>query len=188
MELALKMHVYCRNNNITYRMRYAPEAVCLTQAPSKIKDLTGQRRRWHLGLFQSLREHWQIFFNLRFGFVSFLSFMYYLMYELLSPVIEVIGILSMVLAAYLQILNFRFMIVFLLLYALFGVILSVCTYTQHIYQQKFKLSFIDFIRAFFICLFEFIFFRYVLLITRNAAFFNYKKHKKVWGEIEREEA
>jgi len=186
MELALKTHVYCRNNNIKYRMRYAPSAVCLTQAPSRIKDLVGQRRRWHLGLFQSMLAHWQIFLNLRFGVVSFLSFMYYLLYELLSPAVEVFGILSIILAAHLNILNVRFMVVFLILYALYGIILSLCIYSQHIYQQKFKLSAFDLIKAFLISLLEFTFFRYLLLFSRIQAFIRYRKNKRVWGTIKRE--
>ena len=186
MELALKTHVYCRNNNVKYRMRYAPNAVCLTQAPSRIKDLIGQRRRWHLGLFQSMLAHWQIFLSPRFGVVSFFSFMYYLLYELLSPIVELFGILSIILAAQLSILNIRFMIVFLALYAIYGVILSLCLYSQHIYQQRFKLSALDLIKAFFICLLEFTFFRYLLLFIRFQAFFRYGKNKKVWGTIERE--
>jgi len=185
MELALKTHVYCRNNNIKYRMRYASDAICLTQAPSRIKDLVGQRRRWHVGMFQCMREHWQIFLNLRFGVVSFLSFMYYLLYELLSPIIELFGLASIVVAAHLNILNVRFMIIFLLLYAIYGVVLSLCVFSQHIYQQKFKLSALDLIKAFFICLLEFSFFRYLLLFSRIQAFIRYGRNKNVWGTIKR---
>ena len=186
MELALKTHVYCRNNNIDYRMRYAPNAVCLTQAPSRFKDLIGQRRRWHLGMFQSMRAHWQIFLNLRFGVVSFLSFMYYLLYELLSPIVEIFGVLSIVLAAHLYLLNVRFMVVFLVLYVIYGVALSLCIYTQHIYQQKFKLSASDLLKALFICMLEFTFFRYLLVFTRLHAFVRYGKNKRKWGTIKRD--
>jgi len=186
MELALKTHVYCRNNNIEYRMRYAPSAVCLTQAPSRLGDLIGQRRRWHLGMFQSMRAHWQIFLNLRFGVVSFLSFMYYLLYELLSPVVEIFGVLAIVLAAYLYLLNVRFMVVFMILYVIYGVALSLCIYTQHIYQQRFRLSTLDLFKALFICLLEFTFFRYLLVFTRLQAFLRYGKHKRKWGTIKRD--
>jgi len=186
MELTLKTHVYCRNNNIKYRMRYASSAVCLTQAPSRITDLAGQRRRWHIGMFQCMREHWQIFLNLRFGVISFLSFMYYLLYELLSPAIELLGIASIIIAARLSILNVRFMIIFLVLYAVYGVVLSLCIFSQHIYQQKFKLSVLDLTKAFFVCLLEFTFFRYLLLFIRIHAFASYRKNKKVWGTIKRE--
>jgi len=186
MELVLKTHVYCRNNNIKYRIRYASNSVCLTQAPSQIKDLIGQRRRWHIGMFQSMREHWQIFLNLRFGLVSFLSFMYYLLYELLSPIIEIFGVASIIIAAHLNILNVRFMIIFLALYVIYGVVLSLCIYSQHIYQQKFKLSTIDLVKALLICFLEFTFFRYLMLYSRFQAFVRYGKNKKVWGSIKRE--
>jgi len=78
------------------------------------------------------------------------------------------------------------MIIFLVLYAIYGVVLSLCIYTQHIYQQKFKLSVVDLVKAFFICLLEFTFFRYLLLFSRIQAFTRYNKHKKVWGTIKRE--
>jgi len=186
MELALKIHVYCRNNDIKYRIRYASDAVCLTQAPSHVKELVGQRRRWHVGMFQCMREHWQIFLNLRFGVVSLLSFMYYLLYELLSPIVEIVGIASIVVAAHLNILNVRFMIIFLGLYAVYGIVLSLCIFSQHIYQQKFKLSVLDLIKAFFVCLLEFTFFRYLLLFSRIQGFVRYRKHKKAWGAIKRD--
>jgi len=185
MELALKTHVYCRNNNIPYRMSYASSAVCLTQAPSQIKDLVGQRRRWHMGLFQSMTMHWQMFLSIRFGMVSFFSFIYYLLFELLSPIIEVFGVLSIFAAAHLSLLNIRFMIIFFLVYSVFGVILSLSIYSQHIYQQSFKLSVKDVLKGFLICLLEFVFFRYLLLFCRMQAFFRYGKHKRTWGTIKR---
>ena len=54
MELVVKLHAFCRTNHIDYRMRYVPEAVCWSQAPGNLKDLAKQRRRWHIGLFESL--------------------------------------------------------------------------------------------------------------------------------------
>ena len=45
MELVVKLHVYCRENSIPYRIRYTTDAVCWTQAPEKLGDLCKQRRR-----------------------------------------------------------------------------------------------------------------------------------------------
>ena len=39
-----------------------------------------------------------MFSNYRFGAVSFVSYFYFLIYELLSPFIEVFGVFTMVLA------------------------------------------------------------------------------------------
>ena len=99
MELVVKLHVYCRNNRQRYSIRYEPNAVCWSQAPSNMKDLMKQRRRWYLGLSQSMTAYPQIFANPRFGLVSWVSYMYYLLFEMLSPAIEVFGILTVGLAA-----------------------------------------------------------------------------------------
>jgi len=78
------------------------------------------------------------------------------------------------------------MVVFLILYVLYGVVLSLCIYMQHIYQQKFKLSIFDLLKAFIVCLLEFVFFRYLLVFTRLQAFVRYRKNKRAWGTIRRD--
>lgn len=56
MELVMKLHYFCRNNNIPYRICYETSAICWSQAPSSIGDLCKQRRRWFLGLYQCLKN------------------------------------------------------------------------------------------------------------------------------------
>ena len=73
MELVVKLHEYCTVNNIDYAIRYASDAICWTQAPERLRDLCKQRKRWHLGLFQSMYKHRVMFSNHRFGAVSFVS-------------------------------------------------------------------------------------------------------------------
>ena len=67
-----------------YSIRFSSDAICWSQAPERIKDLGKQRRRWHLGLFQ-------ILCNPRFGLVGVVSYVYFTLYELLSPFIELFG-------------------------------------------------------------------------------------------------
>ena len=186
MELVLKLHRYCRNNGMKYRMHYQPSALCMTQAPTSFRDLRGQRRRWHLGLFQSMLKHRRIMFNLKFGWVSFFSYLYYLSYELFAPFIELFGVFTILLAFYLDVLNIEYMIIFFIIYTVFGAIISLSAFSQHIYTQKFRLSFWDVIKTLFLCALEFIFFRYLLVIVRIMAFLRYRRNKAKWGQIERQ--
>lgn len=185
MELVVKLHVFCRNNQRKYSIRYEPNAVCWSQAPSSLKDLMKQRRRWHLGLFQSMTKYRQIFCNLQFGLVSFISYLYYLLFELLSPVIEVFGIFTMALALCFGLLNFTFMVRFFLLYSIYGAILTMTAFFQRVYTQGLKISAGDIAKAILMCLLEGVFFRYVLSFVRVTAFFGYKKKKREWGAIKR---
>lgn len=186
MELVVKLHVFCRNNNIEYSIAYEPNAICWSQAPQSLKDLTKQRRRWHLGLFQSMSKYYYIFANPRFGLVSFISYMYYLLFELSSSFIEVFGIITMVIAWWSGMLNAQFMIRFMLLYSFYGAILTITAFFQRIYTQNLKIYFVDALKAILVCIIENVFFRYVLSFVRLTAFIGYKRKKHIWGSIKRE--
>ena len=186
MELVMKMHVFCRCNDIPYSIRYEPNAVCWSQAPGSLSDLAKQRRRWHLGLFQSLMKYRDMFLRTRFGLVGTVSYFYYLVYELLSPFIEVFGLIATALAAFLGYLSVPFMISFYILYAAYGAILTITAFFQRIYTQKLKISRSDTIRAVIMCFLENVFFHFFLSFVRTTAFKGYRKRKLQWGSIKRE--
>lgn len=71
MELVVKLHVFCREHGLPYLIRYAADAICWTQVPEHLRDLCRQRRRWHIGLFQTMMKHRRILANLKYGAVSF---------------------------------------------------------------------------------------------------------------------
>lgn len=185
MELVVKLHVFCRTNLIPYKIKYASDAICWSQAPSSLKDLTKQRRRWYLGLFQSMKKHHQLFFNYRYGLVSFISYLYFLIYELFSPFIELLGIMFIILSFLTGLINVKYMIFFYLLYALFGTLLSVASFFARIYVNNTKVNFSDFIKVLILCFLEITVLRFYLSMVRMFSFFAYKKRKNNWGTIKR---
>lgn len=185
MELVVKLHEYCTVNNIDYAIRYASDAICWTQAPERLRDLCKQRKRWHLGLFQSMYKHRVMFSNHRFGAVSFVSYLYFLIYELLSPFIEIFGVFTMVLAWWFDLINVPFMLLFFLIYAVFGSVLTLTAFFSRIYTADLTLSFGDGLKAVCLCLFELVFLRFILAWVRCTAFIGYRKKKLSWGRIER---
>lgn len=54
MELVLKLHEYSGEGNKNYKIKFIPDPVCWTQVPQKIGDLRRQRKRWQIGLIDSL--------------------------------------------------------------------------------------------------------------------------------------
>ena len=185
MELVVKLHEYCTSNSIPYSIRYASDAICWTQAPERMRDLCKQRRRWHLGLFQSMYKHRTMFSNHRFGAVSFVSYLYFLIYELLSPFIEIFGVCTMALAWWFDLINVPFMVLFFLIYAVFGAILTLTAFFSRIYTADLTVSFGDGVRAACLCLFELVFLRFILAWVRCTAFIGYRKRRLSWGRIER---
>lgn len=186
MELVVKLHEYCLSNELPYSIRYATDAICWSQAPERLRDLCKQRKRWHLGLFQSMWKHKNMLTNPRkYGAVSFVSFIYFLIYELLSPFIEVFGVCTMVLAFFFDLINIPFMILFFLIYAIFGCILTLTAFFARTQTIDLKISFLDTLRAILLCFIEITCLRLIMATVRATAFFGYKKKKLNWGRIER---
>lgn len=185
MELVMKLHVFCKMHNIKYAIKYVPDAICWSQAPEKLGDLIKQRKRWHIGLLQSMMKYKELFLNMKFGMISFISYLYFFIYELLSPIIEVIGILVTVIAFLVNLININFMIVFFLLYAAFGAILSLTIFLARIYVQDAKLSVGDFIKAVVLCFIEIAGLRQIMSVARMSAIIGYRKSKMQWTDITR---
>ena len=185
MELVVKLHAYCRENDIPYRSRYASNALCRTQAPERLRDLCKQRRRWHIGLFQSMTRHKKIMFNPKYGVVGFISYLYFLIYELLSPYIEVFGIATVIMAYFLDLLNVPFMILFFAIYVVYSSVMSLTAFFARVHTVDLKLSFTDVLKAIILCVVEVSFLRLILAWVRATALIGYKKKKSSWGRIER---
>ena len=185
MELVVKLHEYCVSNDIPYTIRYATDAICWSQAPERLRDLCKQRKRWHLGLFQSMWKHKVMLANPKFGAVSFVSDFYFLLYELLSPFIELFGIATMVMAFAADLINVPFMLLFFLIYAIFGCVLTLTAFFARIQTIDLKISLKDALKAVMLCFFEISCLRFIMAGVRATAFIGYKKKKLNWGRIER---
>ena len=185
MELVVKLHEVCRANRRPYRIRFASDAVCWSQAPERLRDLGKQRKRWHLGLFQCLWSHRRILANPSFGLVGVVSYVYFTLYELLSPFIELFGIVTIALSVAMDMLNLPFMLVFFAAYALYGMVLSLTSFFARMYTIDLRLSALDVLKAFLLCLFEVVFLRNYLAFIRMTAFIGYRKNRLNWGKLER---
>src|SRR5690606_16779696 len=86
-----------------------------------------QRDRWHRGLFDTLWRHRTMLFNPRYGAVGMVVYPYFLFVELLAPLVELLGLFSLIIALLLGALDFRFAFLFFLVAYAFGIVLSLFT-------------------------------------------------------------
>lgn len=185
MELVTRLHDFCCTNEMPYRIRYAPDAICWSQAPETLRGLIGQRRRWYTGLYESMRKHEHIFANHRYGLVGSISYGYFLIYELWSPVIELAGILTVLVACAFNFINVPFMILFYLIYAIFGAVMSLTAFFSRVQTRDLKLTASDIMRAIMLSLIEVTALRFILAVTRMLALVGYRKRGRRWERVER---
>lgn len=187
MELVTRLHVFCKSHEIPYRIRYAQDAICWSQAPETLGGLIRQRRRWHIGLFECMLKHTRLFANFHFGPVALLSYTYFLIYELLSPVIELFGLVTVFIAFAFNFINVPFMSMFFLIYACFGTVMSLTAFFSRVQTRGLRLTFKDIVRAVLLSLFEVSVMRFILAVVRMLALVGYKKRKNVWERADRTE-
>ena len=185
MELVIKLHTFCRANKIDYKMRYVPDAICWTQAPEKLGDLIKQRRRWHIGLFECMRKYKEILLKPEYGVIGSIAYLYFYIYEFLSPYIEITGLLVTMLLLILNLINIKFMLSFFLFYTLLGMLITIVAYFTTIYINELNFRIKKVGKVLMLCFFEVGFLRMVLAWVRFTSLFGYKKNTYKWGKIER---
>ncbi|MEW6068717.1 MAG: glycosyltransferase [Nitrospirota bacterium] len=125
MELIVKLHKFHRNHRRPYKIKFISDPICWTEVPEGLKMLGRQRRRWHLGLIQSIVQHKEIMFNAKYGFLGMVVFPYYFFFEILGPIIEISGYIIIPLSYFLGLLSFEYFLLFLSLAIFYGIFLSI---------------------------------------------------------------
>lgn len=185
MELIVKMHDYFLRNKRKYRIKFVPDPACWTQAPETLKDLRSQRRRWQIGLMDSLLKHKRMFFNPRYKQIGLIAVLYFWLFEMMGPVIEIIGYVMIPLAYIFGLLNLKYFLLFFAASILYGILLSLGAilleeYTFNKYptlKQLMKLSLYGVLENFG--------YRQLTTLYRIEGIVKFRKMKHSWGKIKR---
>lgn len=185
MELIVKMHDYFLRNKRKYRIKFVPDPVCWTQAPETLKDLRSQRRRWQIGLMDSLLKHKRMFFNPRYKQIGLIAVLYFWLFEMMGLVIEIIGYVMIPLAYIFGLLNLKYFLLFFAASILYGILLSLGAilleeYTFNKYptlKQLMKLSLYGVLENFG--------YRQLTTLYRIEGIVKFRKMKHSWGKIKR---
>lgn len=186
MDLVMRLHQFFRKNKIPYSIKYTADAVCWTQAPFTLKDLGKQRARWHRGLIQCMWNYRTFFFNPKYKSVSFVSYNYYFLYELMAPFAELLGLLVIGVALVSGKLNVTFAITIALLYLLFNVLQTIVFYMSKSLLRKDKINKGDIAWTIYMAFCEILILRPIVFFIRLYATFTYKQKLHSWSSIQRE--
>ncbi|PYV31463.1 MAG: glycosyl transferase [Acidobacteria bacterium] len=125
MDLIVQLHRWAVHNHRKIKMSFTSDPVCWTECPSSLSNLARQRRRWQMGLFQTLWKNSEMLFNRKFGLLGWLSFPFQLYIEGLGAAVEFLGYFMVPLALGLGIVPPTLFVLFVLLGLVYGGFLSV---------------------------------------------------------------
>ena len=124
-EAVVAMHRLMRERRQPYRVVYVPEPVCWTEVPTTRAVLSRQRTRWSQGLAQVMWKHRRMIGNPRYGRIGLAAMPFYVAFELLGPVIELVGFVAVIAGLHLGAVDTPFALVFFLVAFLYGIALSI---------------------------------------------------------------
>jgi cellulose synthase/poly-beta-1,6-N-acetylglucosamine synthase-like glycosyltransferase len=127
MELVARLRRIAAERRVPGHVHFVPDPVAWTEVPTSLRVLGRQRDRWHRGLADVLWRHRRLFGNPRYGVLGLAVVPYFVIVELLAPIVELLGLASMVVGLALGAINIPFAILFLAVAYGFGLLLTVLT-------------------------------------------------------------
>lgn len=156
MDLVIRISSYMIEQGEKYLIKYLPISGSWTEGPPNLQLLARQRSRWASGLAQVLVNHREKIFNFKYRNVGMVILPQNLLFEVFSPIVEVIGLLYFFISLFTGDFNATLFLLVLLLAISFGLVLSSIvllfeTLIQSHYKKKrstLKIVFLPFIEPF----------------------------------------
>jgi cellulose synthase/poly-beta-1,6-N-acetylglucosamine synthase-like glycosyltransferase len=123
-DVVVRLHRYLKETDREYTVDFVPEPVAWTEVPSTVRVLSRQRRRWYRGMCETVVTNRALLFNRKYGRVGTLVMPFFIIAEVLGPLVEGAGYVLIPLAWYFGLLNVEFFVLFFLLTSGVGVFLS----------------------------------------------------------------
>ena len=127
MELVVRLRRKGVEGGTSQRVEFIPDPVAWTEVPESIKVLGRQRDRWQRGLADTLWRHRDLMLRPRYGTLGLVAFPYFVFVELLAPLVEFVGLLTLVVSLAIGAVDGAFAILFFLVAYGLGVLLTLAT-------------------------------------------------------------
>lgn len=184
-DLVTRLHRYLLEEKMDYRISFVPDPVCWTEVPSDPRSLARQRARWHKGLLDVLWPNRDMLFRRTYKRLGSIGLPYMWIFELLAPVVELVGYTTIILAAVLGVLSKEFFIQFLIYGYAFGTMISIGAVLQEEITYKRYNDWRDVVRLVLYCFFEHFPYRQAYLVWRLQGFWQYLRGDFVWRPMRR---
>jgi cellulose synthase/poly-beta-1,6-N-acetylglucosamine synthase-like glycosyltransferase len=168
-----------------YQIQFVPDPVCWTEVPSDVRSLARQRSRWQKGLLDVLWPNRDMLFRPRYGRIGGLALPYLWLFELLAPIVELGGIVTIALAAGMGVLSREFFLQFLIFGYAFATMISIGSVLQEELTYKRYNDWQDVARLVSYCFFEHFPYRQLHMIWRLQGLWQYVRGDMVWKPMKR---
>jgi cellulose synthase/poly-beta-1,6-N-acetylglucosamine synthase-like glycosyltransferase len=184
-DLVARLHRRLREAKADYHIQFVPDPMCWTEVPSDLPSLGRQRARWQKGLLDVLLLTRAMLFRPRYGRIGFFALPYLWVFEFAAPVIETLGIITILLAAVLGVLSRAFFLQFLLFGYAFATVISIGSVLQEEITYKRYNDWQDVARLVSYCFLEHFPYRQLHMYWRLKGIWQYLRGDDAWRPVKR---
>jgi cellulose synthase/poly-beta-1,6-N-acetylglucosamine synthase-like glycosyltransferase len=184
-DLVARLHQHLREKKADYHIQFVPDPMCWTEVPSDLKSLGRQRARWQKGLLDVLLLTRSMLFRPRYGRIGWFALPYLWLFEFAAPILEILGIVTIFLAAALGVLSRTFFLQFLLFGYAFATVISIGSVLQEEITYKRYNDWQDVVRLVSYCFLEHFPYRQLHMFWRLQGIWQYMRGDTTWAPLKR---
>ena len=183
MDLIVQIHHWAIHKRRKIKMNFTSDPVCWTECPASLANLSKQRRRWQMGLFQTLWKYSEMLFNRKYGVIGMLSYPFQLYIEGFGAAVEFLGYFMVPMALMLGIVPPTLFVLFVVLGLVYGSFLSVgAVLLEELTYRRYP-SFKDLSTLLGYAVIENIGYRQVVLYYRLQGLVNFLRGFRGWEKV-----
>jgi poly-beta-1,6-N-acetyl-D-glucosamine synthase len=184
IEITFRIHEKFLREGRDYRVHCLPDSVGVTEGPDTVRKLVSQRERWQRVIDETVFHYRRMWFNPRYRSVGLLGAPFYLLSEVISPAVEVIALLSLVVAAVLGVFEPMTFFAVLGAMAFTNAALTACAILfddlqSRLYRRR------DLARLLLLAPLDLVFYRPVIFWSRVKGSWRFLRGDKGWYKFER---
>ncbi len=183
MELVLRLRRSLADQRVRFRVHYDGGANCWTEVPLNLGNLHKQRDRWHQGLLDGMFFHRRAILNPRYGVMGLVCLPYFLIFEVLGPLIEAEGYILVLIAAFMGMLNGFTLAGLFITTILMGMFISTTALCLMAVDEAFPVK--ERLRLIWTAIIENFGFRQLVSLWRCSGYLGGIQKPKGWGELKR---
>lgn len=167
------------------QVTFVPDPIAWTEVPESATVLGRQRDRWQRGLADVLWRHRLLVLNPRYGSLGLVVMPYFVVVELVGPVLEALGLVGLAVALAARAVDLPFAAMFFLVAYGWGLLLTVSALLMHQLSANDPFPARDLPVMLGWCLLESVGYRQLTVVWRVRGLWRYLRGRTEWGAMVR---
>ena len=184
MEMVVRLERSMLEAKQPFSVLYSYNATCWTEIPETLPVLYRQRDRWQRGLIDVTHFHRRLFLNPNYKQIGLVAMPYFVVFELLGPLLEFQGYIMLLLAFLLGLLSQEIALLLFTASVLYGILISIASLIITVEDTQY-FSAKDLCILVFFSVIENFGIRQLFSLWRVTGFFSSLRSAQTWGTMPR---